>query len=80
MLDTSQFPTVESHPFAVEILNTNFVAVNTIRCKSEDRAHTVAEEKLYLLGRETKSGSLICSIAVKKYEVSNWVTISEFEF
>lgn len=72
--------TTETHPYAVELLNSNLGVMNTIRSTTEKSALWNAENLTYLLGRENKRGEMVTVIVAKKWNGDSWEIITETEY
>lgn len=72
--------TTESHPYRVELLSGNFSVMNIIRTTTEDSALSQAESLNYLLGRQNRHGQYVAVIATKKWNGTEWETLTETEW
>jgi hypothetical protein len=72
--------TTESHAYSVELLNTNFGVMNTIRTTTEDGALWQAERLTYLLGRQNRHGETVAVIVAKRWTGDSWEVITETEW
>jgi hypothetical protein len=72
--------TTDSHAYAVELLNTNLVVMNTIRTTTEDGALWQADRLTYLLGRQNRHGDTVAVIVAKKWTGDTWEILTETEW